>query len=146
MKNNKAVLGLALAMVAAATSAMPVMASAADEKTKVEYVGEYTDASKQYYEVSVPAKLLPGGTGVVKLEGIWTPAQTIKVIAPTHVTLTNNIDATSVKELAITFNDITKAGDVNKAISVKENISVAEISDALIGTWTGHIVYTVTAN
>lgn len=145
MKNTKAILGLALAMVAATTSAMPVMATNAD-KTKVEYIGEYTDASKQYYEVSVPAKLVPGGTGVVKLEGIWTPNQTIKVIAPTSVSLTNNIDASSVKNLAITFNDITKAGDVNKAISVKEDISVDNISDALIGTWTGHIVYTVTAN
>lgn len=149
MNTKKTCLGLALAAIASVAATAPVIPAMATNQitggtreTLVEYGGEYTD--NQYYEVTVPASMRPGGTGTVTLEGVWSPTTTIKVIAPNAVKLTNNIDASSVKELAITFNDITKAGDVNKPISVKEDISLANITNALIGTWSGTITYNVT--
>lgn len=140
MRTNKA--ALALAMVAALTSATPVMAATApsQDATEVKYTGSYT--GKEYYEVTVPALLAPTESGDVTLEGVWSTDITMKVTAPETVDVVNDIDG-GVKTLAVEFVDIEEVGDNTKALSFMHRVTVGEITDALIGTWSGNIVFTI---
>lgn len=58
------------------------------------------------------------------------------------MTLTNSLD-NGTKSLGVTFAGINKTGDNIDTISVTENIAVAEITNALFGTWSGTIMYSV---
>lgn len=138
MKANR--IALALAMVTALTSVVPTTVMAEEQNTTVKYTGEYTN--NQSYDVSVPALLAPEETGVVKLEGIWSTAITMKVTAPEEVTVVNDIDGGE-KVLAVNFEDIIKAGDNTARREYKSDVTVGEINEALVGTWEGHIVYTI---
>lgn len=138
MKANR--VALTLAMVAALTSVVPATVMAEEQKTTVKYTGEYTN--NQSYEVSVPALLAPEETGVVKLEGIWSTAITMKVTAPEEITVVNDIDAGE-KVLAVDFEDIVEAGDNTKELQFKSNVTVGEITEALVGTWTGYITFNI---
>lgn len=110
----------------------------AADNTTVSYVGTGTES----YTVTVPASLAPGGSGEVKVEGTWASNRELRVTAPSSVTLTNNIDA-GTKTLAVTFDGIAKTGDNTVAVSDTKAISIASISNALFGTWSGTISYTV---
>lgn len=111
-------------------------------KTAVSYDGQ----GKEAYTVTVPASLtpgiIPGSIGVVKVEGTWASNRKLCVSAPSTVTLTNSIDG-GTKELGVMFQGIAKIGDNTAPISVKGNIFVNKITNALFGTWTGTITYTV---
>lgn len=114
-------------------------------KTAVSYDGQ----GKEAYTVTVPASLTPGTTsiipgsmGVVTVEGTWASNRKLCVSAPSTVTLTNSIDG-GTKELGVMFQRIAKIGDNTAPISVKGNIFVNKITNALFGTWTGTITYTV---
>ena len=108
-----------------------------------ETVVTYTGVGTESYTVTVPASLTPGGSGEVKVQGTWASNRKLTVTAPSSVTLTNSIDS-GTKTLAVTFAGIAKTGDNTVAVSDTKTISVADITDALFGTWTGTISYTVT--
>ena len=127
---------LLLAMVMAASLAVPAFAET--HSTTVTYTGTGAES----YTVTVPATLAPGGSGEVKVQGTWASNRKLTVTAPSSVTLTNSIDS-GTKTLAVTFAGIAKTGDNTVAVSDTKTISVAEISNALFGTWSGTISYTV---
>ena len=127
---------LLLAMVMAASLAVPAFAET--QSTTVTYTGTGAES----YTVTVPATLAPGGSGEVKAQGTWASNRKLTVTAPSSVTLTNSIDS-GTKTLAVTFAGIAKTGDNTVAVSDTKTISVAEISNALFGTWSGTISYTV---
>ena len=135
MKLKKFV-SLLLAMVMAASLAVPAFAET--HSTTVTYTGTGAES----YTVTVPATLAPGGSGEVKVQGTWASNRKLTVTAPSSVTLTNSIDS-GTKTLAVTFAGIAKTGDNTVAVSDTKTISVAEISNALFGTWSGTISYTV---
>ena len=150
MKKNKFV-SLLLAMVMAASLAVPAFAGTREPATgEVDpYPAEthstavtYTGTGVESYTVTVPATLAPGGSGEVKVQGTWASNRKLTVTAPSSVTLTNSIDS-GTKTLAVTFAGIAKTGDNTVAVSDTKTISVAEISNALFGTWSGTISYTV---
>jgi len=108
-----------------------------------ETVVSYTGTAQEEYTVTVPATLAPGGSGTVKANGTWDTTRQLNVTAPDSVVLMCDLDASDTKTLTVTGGDITLAGDNTVAVSKSVAISVADISDALFGTWTGTIVYSV---
>ena len=135
MKKNKFV-SLLLAMVMAASLAVPAFAET--QSTTVTYTGTGAES----YTVTVPATLAPGGSGEVKVQGTWASNRKLTVTAPSSVTLTNSIDS-GTKTLAVTFDGIEVTGDNTVGVSETKTITVADITDALFGTWSGVISYTV---
>lgn len=131
----KKMMSLVLALVMVCSLCVTAFA---DDTTKVTYVGTGTEE----YTVTIPASLAPGGSGEVKVKGTWASNRKLSVSAPSSVTLTNSIDS-GTKTLAVTFAGIAKTGDNTHAVSDTKTISVADISDALFGTWSGNINYTV---
>ena len=136
MKKNKFV-SLLLAMVMAASLAVPAFAET--HSTTVTYTGTGVES----YTVTVPATLAPGESGDVSVEGTWATNRKLTVTAPSTVTLTNSINSSDTKTLAVTFDGIEVTGDNTVGISETKTITVADITDALFGTWTGTISYTV---
>ena len=134
---------LSLGLVAVMALSMVPMAYAADvdytNGTQVTYAGTGAEA----YTVTVPAELAPGASGTVTLEGTWASNRQVTVSADANVVLTNSINAQDTKTLTVTFGGITLAGDNNVAVSDTEAVSVADISDALFGTWSGKFNYNV---
>lgn len=135
MKTNK-LLSVALALVMVLSLSVPAFAS---NTTSFTYTGKGNEA----YTVTVPSSLAPGGSGTVKLEGTWQSNRVVTVGADKKVILTNDISGGDAKELAITFEGIELAGDNTKALTTSKTISVASISNALFGTWSGTFNYTV---
>lgn len=151
----KKILSLALAGVMMFAS-LPVAYATTDVEngTQVSYVGSQTsvddEGNESYteaYTVTVPAKMAPGATAYVKAEGTWNSARKLVVSADTSVVLKNSINAADTKELAVTFATINLVGDNNVAVAnydadnAGEAISVANIENALFGTWSGTITY-----
>ena len=137
-------LGLAVTMAMAALPVAYAAEAGGNWGTGTEVT--YTNAAaKEEYTVTVPASLTPGGAaGEVIAQGTMASNRKLVVTAPETVTLKNSINAENTKTLNVNFDDITMLGDNTKAVSAKANISVSEITDALFGTWSGIIVYTVT--
>ena len=102
----------------------------------------YTGTSTESYTLTVPASLTPGASGEVKANGTWASNRTLVVTAPSTVTLTNDIDG-GTKTLDVTFDGINQAGNDTVAQTVSKDITVANITNALFGTWSGTIVYNV---
>ena len=102
----------------------------------------YTGTGIESYTLTVPASLTPGASGEVKANGTWASNRTLVVTAPSTVTLTNDIDG-GTKTLDVTFDGINQAGNDTVAQTVSKDITVANITNALFGTWTGTIVYNV---
>lgn len=140
----KKLMSVVLALMLVCSLCVPAFAAGfepvapSENTTAVSYTGTGTES----YTVSVPASLVPGGSGNVKVQGTWASNRKVSVSAPSSVTLTNSIDG-STKTLAVTFAGIEKTGDNTVAVSDTKSISVADISDALFGTWSGTISYTV---
>lgn len=109
--------------------------------TRVEYTAN--DEANTAYTITVPALLAPGAEGTVKLEGTWASDATVKVTADKTVTLTNSINSADQKVLDVTFAGIEKAGDNTATVTATEAVSVANIENALFGTWSGKFNYNV---
>lgn len=109
--------------------------------TRVEYTAN--DEANTAYTITVPALLAPGAEGTVKLEGTWASDATVKVTADQTVTLTNSINSADQKVLDVTFAGIEKAGDNTATVTATEAVSVANIENALFGTWSGKFNYNV---
>ena len=121
--------------------------------TEVEYTGsrttvnaDGTETHNAEYTITVPALLAPGGSGTVTLAGYWPSDATVKVTAEDKVEMVNNINSADKKELAVTFTAIELAGNNTVAVSDDETVSVADISNALFGTWSGKFNYNVEYN
>lgn len=102
----------------------------------------------EYYEVTVPAAMAPGGSSEVSVAGTWASNRKLVVTADATVTLTNSITGGDEKVLNVNFDGIGLAGDNEYAITKANDgatvaISIDNIEDALFGTWSGHFDYTV---
>ena len=95
------------------------------------------------YTVTVPALLEPGASGDVVAQGTWASNRKLVVTADETVTLANSINANDTKILDIGFDGIELAGSNTTAVSATEAVSVADIEDALFGTWSGTFYYDV---
>ena len=104
----------------------------------------YTGTGVESYTVTVPATLAPGESGDVSVSGTWASNRKLTVTAPNSVKLTNSIDPSNSKTLNVEFGGINKVGDNNVAVSDTKTLSIADITDALFGPWSGTISYTVT--
>ncbi len=115
--------------------------------TQVEYNADDRDGDGQLdnlaYTITVPALLAPGGSGTVTLQGMWPSNATVKVTADPSVEMVNSINSADKKTLAVTFTAIELAGNNTAAVSDDETVSVADISNALFGTWSGKFNYNV---
>lgn len=104
---------------------------------------EYTATSSESYTITVPALLAPGGNGTVTLQGTWADNRIVTVTADPTVTLTNSIKADDQKVLNVTFAGISEAGSNTGSQTFAEAVSVANIENALFGTWSGKFNYNV---
>ena len=137
----KKILSLTLAALLL-VSAVPMVYAAetnpAADGTTIKLVGSQESAGESY-TVTVPATLAPGEYGTVTASGNWSSKQTLKVTAPSSVTLSYG-DQTM--DVGITFDSIEQAGNDTAASSATATVAVADAS-VLFGTWTGHLTYTV---
>lgn len=134
-------LSLAISMCMAAMPIAYAAINGADYTagTQVEYIA----TNNESYTITVPAQLKPGQSGIVRLEGSWPDDKTINVTADKTVTLINDITATDTKILDITFNGISAVGNNTKAQIFTENVSVANVNNALFGVWSGKFNYNI---
>lgn len=151
----KKILSLTLAALMVVSMVPTAFAADVDYQngTEVEYTGsrttvnaDGTETHNAEYTITVPALLAPGGSGTVTLAGYWPSDATVKVTAEDKVEMVNNINSADKKELAVTFTAIELAGNNTVAVSDDETVSVADISNALFGTWSGKFNYNVEYN
>lgn len=151
----KKILSLTLAVLMVVSMIPTAFAADVDYKngTEVEYTGsrttvnaDGTETHNAEYTITVPALLAPGGFGTVTLAGYWPSDATVKVTAEDKVEMVNNINSADKKTLAVTFTAIELAGNNTVAVSDDETVSVADISNALFGTWSGKFNYNVEYN
>lgn len=142
----KKFLSLALALVMICSLSVSAFAY----NTEVSYTGSKTTVDPttgavtydEYYEVTVPATLQPGGSGKVTAEGFWPSSRKLTVSCPESVVLTCNID-NSTKTLTVAGGDIALVGSNTAEVSAEKTVSIGEIADAVFGVWEGSITYTV---
>lgn len=103
----------------------------------------YTAATNEEYTVTVPATLAPGGSGDVVASGTWGSNRKLTVTADDDVTLTNSINAADQKVLDVTFAGIELTGSNTESVSDTKQVAVANITDAIFGTWSGTFNYNV---
>lgn len=151
----KKILSLTLAALMVVSMVPTAFAADVDYQngTEVEYTGsrttvnaDGTETHNAEYTITVPALLAPGGSGTVTLQGMWPSDATVKVTAEDKVEMVNNINSADKKNLAVTFTAIELAGNNTVAVSDDETVSVADISNALFGTWSGKFNYNVEYN
>jgi len=137
MKKN---ISLALALVMMLSLSIPTFASdnPSSAATSVSYVG----TGNEEYTITVPANMEPGDTAEIQVTGTWASNRKVTVTAPETVTLTNSIDGGE-KELDITFDGVSEVGDNTVENTVTANISMEMIEDAMFGTWSGNIEFSV---
>ena len=124
-------------------SAVPVTFAAGTQDHSLGTQVTYTAANNESYFITVPAKLNPGQSGTVTLDGYWPDSKTVTVTADTFVKLTNSIKASDTKTLNVTFLGISEAGSNTSKQNFTETVSVEGISNALFGTWNGKFNYNV---
>ena len=149
----KKTLSLVLAIIMMlSTCIIPVSATEAGGNwnggTLVSYDAEDPDGdgiknNTEAYTVTVPAQLAPGTAGEVVLAGTWASDRIVIVTADEEVVLENSINPNNTKTLVVTFATIEQEGSNTAAIEVKEDVSVAGITNAIFGTWSGTFNYFV---
>lgn len=104
----------------------------------------YESTGSESYTITVPAQLVPGGSGTVTLSGTWADNRVVTVTADPTVTLKNSIKETDTKTLNVNFEGgISEAGSNTTSQTFTKDISVDGITDALFGTWSGKFNYNV---
>lgn len=106
---------------------------------------EYNAANNEIYTITVPAKLSPGDSGFVTIQGQWASYRTISVTADKTVTLTNSINPLDTKDLSVLFDGINMMGSNTQQLQQSQPISVNNISNAIFGVWNGKFNYNVDA-
>ena len=137
----KKLLALSIVCVMTLCSVIPTTFATRDYTAGTDVV--YNGQGTAQYTITVPALLAPGASGTVTLEGTWSSDTTVKVTADQTVTLTNSINANDQKVLGVTFNGIEKLGSNTGSQTFTETVSVANIENALFGTWSGKFNYNV---
>ena len=108
--------------------------------------------NQEYYTVTVPAVMAPGDTGYVVAKGTWASNRKLVVgLKENTVTLVNSISAADTKKLSLTFDGIILVGSNTAPVSNVDAttapngtaITVANIENALFGTWECVFEYTV---
>ena len=108
--------------------------------TLVEYVGTGSES----YSVNVPAKLAPGGTGTVILNGTWGSNRVINVTSDKNVVLVNSLNTSDKRTLEVTFEGISEVGNDFESQRFEKSVSIANMpSDVLFGTWSCKFNYNV---
>lgn len=125
-------------------SALPSVYAQRDYQQGTEVVYTADNENNENWTITVPAKLQPGKSGTVVLEGYWPSNKSISVTADAHVLLTNTINQNDKKDLTVTFPGITQFGNNTNVTTATETVKVAEIQNALFGKWVGHFNYNVT--
>lgn len=140
------ILSLALVLGLAAP-ALATQLSTAAEDTEVSQV-TYSSGVSEGYLVEVPATIAAGSSTAynIKVTGAWDVDKTLTVTTPGTVTLTDSESGEAVTA-NVTFNGITQGGsrahDFNGDNAITQSISVAAPQNALFGTWTGTLTYSV---
>ena len=136
----KKYLSLALALIMVLSLSATAFAAENPEAatTSVSYTGNGIES----YTITVPSSMAPGDTGNVKVDGTWATNRKIVVTAPETVTLTNDIDGGQ-KTLALTFEGLDETGDNTVENHLSATISVEGIDNALFGTWSGNVEFSV---
>ena len=125
------------------TAGTAVEYDAAEDDTIGDNNGDGQPDNTEYYTVTVPAQLAPSGAGDVVAKGTWASNRKLNVTADATVTLTNTISGADEKVLNVTFPGIALVGSNTAAVSGTMEVSVADISAALFGTWEGVFNYQV---
>ena len=125
------------------TNGTDVEYDAADDDTIGDINGDGQPDNTEYYTVTVPALMAPGTSGNVVAQGTWASNRKLVVNADDDVTLTNSINAADQKVLDVTFPGIELAGSNTAAVTDTKVVSVADIDNALFGTWSGTFYYEV---
>lgn len=125
------------------TNGTDVEYNAADDDTIGDINGDGQPDNTEYYTVTVPALMAPGTSGNVVAKGTWASNRKLTVTADDDVTLTNSINSADQKVLDVTFPGIELAGSNTAAVTDTKVVSVADISNALFGTWEGRFEYNV---
>lgn len=99
--------------------------------------------SAEAWSVTVPALLAPGEEGDVVASGTWASNRKLVVTADATVTLSNSINSADQKVLDISFDGIELVGSNTAEVSSTVVVGVADIADALFGTWSGTFTYDV---
>lgn len=128
---------LSLAMVFCMS--IPVFA---EYSTSVVYDADAESGVTENWELTVPAEMAPGATAQVTATGNWASNRKLTVSSPASVAMTNSLGSGN-KTLAITFDGIDQVGSNTEDMSISEDITVANITNALFGTWSGTFDYTV---
>lgn len=146
----KRILSFALVTVMV-TSAIPMVYAANVQDytagTQVVYNAEDPDGdgvvdNKESYTITVPAKLAPGDEGTVVLAGTWAVDRYVTVTASQEIDMVNSINSADIKTLAVVFDGIGARGSNTTALTVTEQIAVADFdSKPLFGEWSGLIEY-----
>lgn len=141
MKKMISLLLAVMLLVSAAPSVYAADTNNYDQGTQV----IYTANGAESYTVTVPAVMQPGQTSEVKLEGTWAENRVVNVTADATVTLVNSINSQDTKILNIDFvGGISATGSNVSSQTFTKTISVANISNALFGKWSGTFNYNVT--
>lgn len=123
------------------TNGTQVTYNAADDDTIGDENGDGVNDNQEYYTVTVPALLAPGGSGDVTAKGTWASNRKLNVTADATVILTNTISGADEKVLDVTFAGIALVGSNTAAVSETKPVSVADIEAALFGEWKGKFNY-----
>lgn len=136
----KKILSLALAALMVVSAVPTAFAAEIPEvgTTTVTLVGT-AETSGSTYEVTVPAKMAPGDTADVVIEGSWKSTETLKVTAPEKVTLHYGDQS---MDVGVEFAGINQIGNDKDIINTSCSVKL-EDKTATFGIWTGVIEYEV---
>ncbi len=105
---------------------------------------EYVASGEEEYNVTVPAKLTPGGTGEVVLNGTWPSNRIVYVSADESVELINSYNIFSKKKLNVNFQILSVSGNNFSSLNKNAIISIDNIDgEILFGDWKGTFNYNV---
>lgn len=106
--------------------------------------GDGNKDNMESWTVTVPARMLPAGTGNVIVSGAWASNRKLIVSADENVSLINDISKGDERILDVYFDGIELIGNNKASVSATKEISVEAMpSDALFGTWEGTFYYNV---
>lgn len=103
---------------------------------------EYVANALEEYNLTVPAKMSPGSSGNVVLDGVLNSDYIINVMSDDSVILTNKRNSLDKRTLNVDFGGISEIGNDSSSQLFEKTISIEPMpSDVLFGTWTGVFNY-----
>ena len=91
------------------------------------------------YQVTVPAQLSPGESGIVSVSGTLDSSQQLVISTDNYVRLSYN---NKTIDVSVLFEDLIVRGKDSEQITCDSTIRIAE-QEVMFGTWTGVINYSV---